>query len=79
MRKWEDAGAVIVGKLNMHELGLGTTSVIDLAFSLHFLIVQIQQIITLRRERPLTLTILTITLEDRQEARLTLWLLAYSL
>ena len=23
VKKWEDAGAVIVGKLNMHELGLG--------------------------------------------------------
>ena len=25
VRKWEEAGAVIVGKLNMHELGLGTS------------------------------------------------------
>ncbi|KAL8649700.1 MAG: hypothetical protein Q9210_004251 [Variospora velana] len=24
IQKWEDAGAIIVGKLNMHELGLGT-------------------------------------------------------
>lgn len=23
IQKWEDAGAIIVGKLNMHELGLG--------------------------------------------------------
>lgn len=23
VKKWEEAGAVIVGKLNMHELGLG--------------------------------------------------------
>ena len=23
VRKWEEAGAIIVGKLNMHELGLG--------------------------------------------------------
>ncbi len=26
VQKWEDAGAVIIGKLNMHELGLGTRS-----------------------------------------------------
>lgn len=25
VRKWEDAGAIIIGKLNMHELGLGRT------------------------------------------------------
>lgn len=25
VKKWEEAGAVILGKLNMHELGLGTT------------------------------------------------------
>ncbi|KAL8709401.1 MAG: hypothetical protein Q9225_007454, partial [Loekoesia sp. 1 TL-2023] len=25
IRKWEEAGAIIVGKLNMHELGLGTS------------------------------------------------------
>lgn len=24
IQKWEDAGAIVVGKLNMHELGLGT-------------------------------------------------------
>ena len=23
VRKWEEAGAIIIGKLNMHELGLG--------------------------------------------------------
>ena len=23
VQKWEEAGAVIIGKLNMHELGLG--------------------------------------------------------
>lgn len=27
-RKWEDAGAIVVGKLNMHELGLGTLTLI---------------------------------------------------
>ncbi|KAL8799287.1 MAG: hypothetical protein Q9200_007575, partial [Gallowayella weberi] len=26
VKKWEDAGAIIVGKLNMHELGLDTTN-----------------------------------------------------
>ena len=26
VRKWEEAGAVIVGKLNMHEQGLGTST-----------------------------------------------------
>ncbi|KAL8729003.1 MAG: hypothetical protein Q9166_005004 [cf. Caloplaca sp. 2 TL-2023] len=26
IKKWEDAGAIIVGKLNMHELGLDTTN-----------------------------------------------------
>ncbi|KAL9104311.1 MAG: hypothetical protein Q9163_000752 [Psora crenata] len=25
VRKWEDAGAIVLGKLNMHELGFGTT------------------------------------------------------
>ncbi|KAL8710109.1 MAG: hypothetical protein Q9220_005192 [cf. Caloplaca sp. 1 TL-2023] len=26
VRKWEDAGAIVIGKLNMHELGLDTTN-----------------------------------------------------
>ena len=29
VRKWEEAGAVIVGKLNMHELGLGKSANLD--------------------------------------------------
>lgn len=24
VRKWEEAGAIVIGKLNMHEIGLGT-------------------------------------------------------
>ena len=24
IRKWEEAGAIVIGKLNMHEFGLGT-------------------------------------------------------
>lgn len=36
MQKWQDAGAVIVGKLNMHELGLGTYPyLIPYTFPLH--------------------------------------------
>ena len=29
VRKWQEAGAVIVGKLSMHELGLGTSSLLS--------------------------------------------------
>lgn len=33
VKKWEDAGALIIGKLNMHELGLGKSSPLLLPFS----------------------------------------------
>ena len=29
VRKWEEAGAVIIGKLNMHELGLGRRPLLE--------------------------------------------------
>ena len=37
VRKWEEAGAVIVGKLNMHELGLGKSANLDNHFRDHHL------------------------------------------
>ena len=37
VQKWEEAGVVILGKLNMHELGLGMNkTLMQLSFLLSF-------------------------------------------
>lgn len=52
VRKWEEAGAVIVGKLNMHELGLGKSTIHQQSFTSakdHHLTIQIPRTTTPRK------------------------------
>ena len=37
VRKWEEAGAIVIGKLNMHEIGLGTAQLSLFLSLLHLL------------------------------------------